>query len=162
MANERRHSSESRSGSGHLRFLFNLVSFASVGLLMGSCFDNQPDDPFLLAPDTPVVLVLIDTLRADHLSCYGYPLETSPHLDELASRSFLFEANSTQCNATFPSITSVFTGVYPKTHRNYLAVPIKGMDLPPGSPDSDRGARSPCPGFEHKRPIVRGDGCLRP
>ena len=94
---------------------------------MGSCFDNQPDDPFLLAPDTPVVLVLIDTLRADHLSCYGYPLETSPHLDELASRSFLFEANSTQCNATFPSITSVFTGVYPKTHRNYLAVPIKGM-----------------------------------
>lgn len=77
-------------------------------------------------PDTPVLLIVIDTLRADHLSCYGYELETSPVVDEFAAGATLFEHNTTQCNATFPSITSILTGLYPKTHRNYLAVPVAG------------------------------------
>ena len=98
----------------------------SLALVISSCGGAGEDDPFSLDADTPVVVIVIDTLRADHLSCYGYPLETSPILDELASRSFVFEANSTQCNTTFPSLTSIFTGVYPKTHGNYLAVPIEG------------------------------------
>jgi arylsulfatase A-like enzyme len=77
--------------------------------------------------DPPVILIIIDTLRADHLGCYGYPLDTSPVLDALAARSTVFEANSSQCNATFPSITSIMTGLYPKTHLNYLAVSIPGQ-----------------------------------
>ena len=103
------------------------VSLACTLWFLGACTDVEASDPFMLGPDTPVVLVLIDTLRADRLSCYGYELETSPYLDELASRSYVFEANSTQCNSTFPSITSIFTGVYPKTHGNYLSVPIQGL-----------------------------------
>lgn len=95
--------------------------------LLPSCAEVEAADPFALEPGTPVVVVLIDTLRADRLSCYGYELETSPFLDELAARSYVFEANSTQCNSTFPSITSIFTGVYPKTHGNYLPVPIEGL-----------------------------------
>jgi arylsulfatase A-like enzyme len=97
-----------------------------AALILPSCGEVAAIDPFLLDKQTPVVLIVIDTLRADHLSCYGYPLETSPALDELASRSYVFEANSTQCNATFPSLTSIFTGVYPKTHGNYLAIPVEG------------------------------------
>ncbi len=79
-----------------------------------------------LPPGTPVVLVVIDTLRADHLSCYGYELPTSPVLDEFARSAILFEHNSTQFNSTFPSLTSILTGLYPKTHGNYFAVPIEG------------------------------------
>lgn len=75
----------------------------------------------------PVILVIIDTLRADHLGFDGHDLDTSPVLDGLAAASTVFEANSTQCNSTFPSITSIFTGLYPKTHRNYLAVSVDGQ-----------------------------------
>ena len=82
------------------------------------------------APLPPVVLIVVDTLRADHLGCYGYELDTSPVLDRLAQEATLFEANSTQCNSTFPSITSIMTGLYPRTHRNYIPVPVDGtMDL---------------------------------
>ena len=83
-------------------------------------------DPFELERGTPVVIIVIDTLRADHLSCYGYELETSPVIDAFAAGATLFESNSTQFNSTFPSLTSIFTGLYPKTHGNYLAVPIAG------------------------------------
>lgn len=82
-----------------------------------------------LPEGTPVVLVIIDTLRADHLSCYGYELATSPNLDRFAASATLFEANSTQCNSTFPSITSILTGLYPRTHRNYLPVPLPGRTV---------------------------------
>ena len=42
-------------------------------------------------PPTSIVLVTVDTLRADHLGSYGYFRDTSPHLDRLASESLLFE-----------------------------------------------------------------------
>ncbi|QDU86276.1 Choline-sulfatase [Planctomycetes bacterium Pla163] len=74
----------------------------------------------------PIVMVMIDTLRADRLGCYGAELPTSPVIDDLAARSHRFTANTSQCNSTFPSITSVMTGLYVKTHANYVAVPIEG------------------------------------
>lgn len=74
----------------------------------------------------PIVMVMIDTLRADRLGCYGAELPTSPVIDALAARSHRFTANTSQCNSTFPSITSIMTGLYVKTHANYVAVPIEG------------------------------------
>lgn len=63
-----------------------------------------------------LVLVTIDTCRADHLSCYGYPRKTTPAIDALANESILFE----RCYAVFPQTTpshcSLFTGVYPYEH----------------------------------------------
>ena len=91
---------------------------------MSAC--GGPQDPFEFEQGTPVVMIVIDTLRADHLSCYGYELETSPVLDAFAREAYFFESNSTQFNSTFPSLTSIFTGLYPKTHGNYLAVPVEG------------------------------------
>ena len=114
-----------RAEKAHGRIRLAIVLCTALLCLPG-CSEVAAHDPFELSRDTPVVIVLIDTLRADHLSCYGYPLPTSPVLDEFASRSYLFEANSTQCNSTFPAITSIFTGVYPKTHGGYLAVPLQG------------------------------------
>ncbi len=112
---------------GHSARLRDLV-LALLPAVAGCGADSSPADSS--APDRPpVVLIVIDTLRADHLSCYGYELPTSPVLDALAAESTLFRANSTQCNSTFPSITSILTGLYPRTHRNYLPVPLPGTTV---------------------------------
>ena len=57
-----------------------------------------------------VLLIVIDTLRADHLSCYGYWRETSPHIDALASRGVKFERAISQSSWTSPSMITVMTG----------------------------------------------------
>ena len=104
------------------------VATVLVGLLaLSGVFGcGSPADPYALDDDTPVVLVVVDTLTARHLSTYGYELETSPHLDAFAEQATVFEANTTQCNSTFPSITSIMTGLYVRTHKNLLAVPEVG------------------------------------
>jgi len=69
-------------------------------------------------PDTRpnVLIVTIDTLRADYLGCYGHDRPTSPHLDRLASEGVLFERNVSQSCWTLPSYSSTFTGLYPESH----------------------------------------------
>ncbi|MCC6408550.1 MAG: sulfatase [Planctomycetes bacterium] len=62
-----------------------------------------------------VVLLSIDTLRADRLGCYGGPVET-PSLDALARDGVLFEQSISQANITGPSHTSMLTGLYPAEH----------------------------------------------
>jgi arylsulfatase len=58
-----------------------------------------------------VILLVIDTLRADHLGCYGYHRETSPNIDKLAKESVLFENAYPSDVPTQPSFTSMFTGL---------------------------------------------------
>jgi arylsulfatase A-like enzyme len=62
------------------------------------------------------VLVTLDTLRADHLGLYGYPRETSPFLDEIASRGVVFERAYAPMATTAPSHASIFTSLYPLEH----------------------------------------------
>lgn len=74
-------------------------------------------NPEILAPPSEerpqnVVIVLLDTLRADHLSCYGHPLETSPRIDRWASSSAVRFANVVApAPWTLPSHASIFTGL---------------------------------------------------
>ena len=63
-----------------------------------------------------VLLITIDTLRADHLSCYGYERSTSPTLDALAAEGVLFEQAIAQRSQTWPSLTSIMTSLYPHEH----------------------------------------------
>ena len=63
-----------------------------------------------------VVWIVLDTLRADRLSCYGYPRETSPHLDAFAQSGVLFERTISPAQWTIPAHASFFTGEYPTTH----------------------------------------------
>lgn len=63
-----------------------------------------------------VVLVVIDTLRADHLGCYGYPKPTSPTLDSLAQEGVLFEQCIAPAIPTHPAHTTIFTGLHPIVH----------------------------------------------
>jgi arylsulfatase len=63
-----------------------------------------------------IIVVSIDTLRADHLGCYGYFRETSPTIDALAEESVLFERAMAPMSMTLPAHTSLFTGVFPLEH----------------------------------------------
>jgi arylsulfatase A-like enzyme/Flp pilus assembly protein TadD len=63
-----------------------------------------------------VLLVVIDTLRADHVGAYGYPFPTTPNLDRFAERSIIFETAVSQAPWTAPAIASLFTGLYPSVH----------------------------------------------
>jgi arylsulfatase A-like enzyme len=63
-----------------------------------------------------IILISLDTLRAQNLGCYGYERNTSPFLDELAAEGTLFERAITPSATTAPSHMSVFTGLYPPTH----------------------------------------------
>jgi len=68
-------------------------------------------------PGRPNVLIIaVDTLRPDHLSCYGYRRQTSPNIDELAKHGLLFENAISQAPWTLPSFASVFTSLYPTQH----------------------------------------------
>lgn len=65
-----------------------------------------------------VVLVTVDSLRADHLGCYGYDRDTSPFIDTLASRGLSFDAYA-NANATRASFPSIVTSTYPLEHGGF-------------------------------------------
>jgi arylsulfatase A-like enzyme len=67
-------------------------------------------------PPRHVVLISIDTLRADHVGCYGYAKATTPNLDALAAESIVFENASTAAPWTLPAHASLLTGLYPSHH----------------------------------------------
>src|ERR1700754_3825880 len=90
-------------------------------LLLASCksSDRAPSASKTTSPDPSLnlVLVTIDTLRADRLRCYGNTKIETPHLDQLASSGVLFENAVAQTPLTAPSHASIFTGLYPTTHK---------------------------------------------
>lgn len=63
-----------------------------------------------------IVIVVVDSLRPDHLGCYGYHKNTSPHLDALASRSMVFDAAFAPGIPTMPSFTTLLSGMHPYRH----------------------------------------------
>ena len=65
------------------------------------------------SPRTSVILISIDTLRADHLSAYGYRAIRTPNIDALAEHGTLFSNIDCQIPLTLPSHTSLFTSTYP-------------------------------------------------
>lgn len=91
-----------------LQLALAVASLAFTLLL--SCAPASPPPPDL-------ILIVVDTLRADRLSCYGYPGRTSPHLDSLAARGMRFANASSTSGWTVPAHASLFTGLYPIQHR---------------------------------------------
>jgi arylsulfatase A-like enzyme len=69
-------------------------------------------------PQSPnVLIIIVDTLRADHLSPYGYSRDTSPYLTQLAQQGVLFETAIAPSSWTLPSHASMLTGLYPRQSR---------------------------------------------
>ncbi len=67
-------------------------------------------------PEFNVVLVVIDTLRADRLAVFNDEVETGPYLEELAASSVVFDSAHTTTSWTTPATASLFTGLYPVQH----------------------------------------------
>ena len=72
-----------------------------------------------------VVLITIDTIRADHLGCYGYGRARTPNIDAFAAAAVLFDQASPTINTTLASHASLLTGFYPQT----LALPRNSFPL---------------------------------
>ena len=70
-----------------------------------------------------VLLIIIDTVRADHLSLYGYERRTSPYLEKLAEEGVAFSQAICQYPSSLGSHASLFTSLYPLSHCTYEHVP---------------------------------------
>ena len=78
---------------------------------------NPSTNEVVLSKNMPnIVLITLDTLRADHLSCYGYQKSTTPNLDRFAEESVIFKNAYATSPWTSPSHASLFTGMYPSKH----------------------------------------------
>lgn len=97
--------------------------------LLSSC--GSGSEPSLTETRPPnvginVLLLTIDTLRADHLSCYGYPRRTSPAIDRLAERGVVFDRAFTYWPKTRGSFAAMFTSLYASQH----GLTVRARDLP--------------------------------
>ncbi|MEM6673351.1 MAG: sulfatase [Planctomycetota bacterium] len=83
-------------------------------LLLAALAAGCSDDP--KAPRPNVVLVSIDTLRPDHLGCYGYERDTSPNIDAIAAEGAVFEQHISSAPWTLPAHAAMFTSVPDSVH----------------------------------------------
>jgi arylsulfatase A-like enzyme len=84
-----------------------LVALLVMNIVLGCATEDRPLN---------VLVIGIDTLRPDHLGCYGYGRPTSPATDRLAAEGILFENVISQSPWTLPSFGTVFTSLYPSQH----------------------------------------------
>jgi len=97
-------------------------------LLLAACFPlhrtprlSSPLSSAVLPVNTPnVIVITLDTVRADHLSLYGYGRDTTPNLNRLAQESVVYTNAISTGNMTLSSHASIFTGLYPSWHQAHL------------------------------------------
>jgi arylsulfatase len=73
---------------------------------------RKPSLPKAPPSQSNIIVVMVDTLRADHMSLYGYERPTTPFIDNFASGAIVFERARSQAACTFPSVNSLFTSRY--------------------------------------------------
>ncbi|MEK7795282.1 MAG: sulfatase [Candidatus Hydrogenedentota bacterium] len=94
-------------------------------LWLSHCEVTRPKDT------RPNVLVfLVDTLRRDHVGCYGYARATSPNIDALAAESVRFERCMAQSSWTKPSVATLLTSTWPQVHGAEDRPDVMRQDLP--------------------------------
>ncbi len=94
-----------------IAFLCILIWASDTGL----AGDNRNLDRSRKLPN--IVLIVIDALRADHLSCLGYARQTTPFIDKVAAGGVLFRRCYSTSSWTLPACTSMMTGLYTGTHN---------------------------------------------
>ena len=97
----------------------SLLLIMSVILLAGVCVWLAVQQRSSIPAIRHVVLISLDTCRADHLSCYGYARETTPHIDAIARQGYLFSHTITPIPLTLPAHTSMLTGTVPPHHGKH-------------------------------------------
>jgi arylsulfatase A-like enzyme len=109
-------------------------------------------------PPKHLVLITLDTLRADRLGAYGYARDTAPHFDALASRGVRFDEAITQAVLTPPSHASILTGLNPPNHGLHR---LTGQALSPQNltlAEILRGAEFTTAAFVGARPLRAAQG----
>lgn len=104
----------------------NLEPFVLLlALLFTACAKETSTPP---APNPPVILISVDTLRSDHLPAYGYRGVETPNIDAFRRDAILFERAYSHCPMTLPSHASIFTGLLPTGHgvRNNIGYKFDG------------------------------------
>jgi arylsulfatase A-like enzyme len=97
----------------------NLLLIILIILLIGIGIWFAAQPPSSAPAIRHVVLISLDTCRADYLSCYGYPKPTTPNIDALASQGYLFRNAVTPIPLTLPAHTSMLTGTIPPHHGKH-------------------------------------------
>ena len=114
----RLHASPGRRRATEIAPLF--IALLGCAALMAPSFSDGSR-----SSGSDIFLFSVDTLRADHLGCYGYGLPTSPTLDRFCEEAVVFERAIAPAPSTMPSYASIMTGLWPKNHgvySNYLKV----------------------------------------
>src|ERR1044072_8072660 len=106
-----------------------VATLAAAAIACGEARREAPTETAAPPPTRGYVVISIDTLRADHLGCYGYARPTSPFLDELATRGTLFEQAYSQYPSTLVSHMSMFPGLYPGEHGVVTADAVLGAEI---------------------------------
>jgi arylsulfatase A-like enzyme len=113
-------------------FALNWAAPALAVILMVTGFALGAESSSLVIPKAPiagtsphpnVILIVMDTVRADHLSIYGYNRDTTPNLKKLAADSVLYPQALSAADITLTSHASIFTGLYPSWHGAYCQPP---------------------------------------
>ena len=86
----------------------------TAALLLGT--SGCGDSPGAARPSANLLLITIDTLRADRLGCYGYEEARTPNLDALAARGAAFDEAYTPAPMTLPAHATMLTGLLPPQH----------------------------------------------
>ncbi|GMR24202.1 MAG: hypothetical protein BMS9Abin37_2720 [Acidobacteriota bacterium] len=107
----------SRSPGKTAVIIFGLVALVVVGASGWLLFRAHPERVAVVVPDEPpnVLLISVDTLRADHIGAYGASVAT-PNIDAMAARGVVFEWAVSHVPITLPSHASLLTGSYPIWH----------------------------------------------
>jgi arylsulfatase A-like enzyme len=114
-----------------LAALLVLFSGSAVVSSRAERFPNYLPDAGTSAAGRPnVLLIAMDTVRADHLAVYGYSRNTTPHLRDFARQAVLYKNPIAVAPHTLPSHASIFTGLYPQSHGAHHSFP----DFPQGRP----------------------------
>lgn len=96
----------------HLFFMVcSCLSLSALFFSLQGC-----TNPFS-SPSETIVLITVETLRPDHLSCYGYDRNTSPNIKLLATNALLYQNCFAAASSTAPSVTSILTSLYPSQHH---------------------------------------------
>ena len=100
---------------GYAVLLVMLGLLVILSIVRKACLRRPPPNPLpAVVGQTPnILLIVLDTVRADHLSLYGYGRDTTPHLARLANRGVRFDRARSAAPWTLPSHSSLFTGRWP-------------------------------------------------
>ena len=109
----------------HLRNVVALGALAVIAIDFKGCAPTASP----ICDDCNVILIVADTLRADHMKSYGYSRSTTPFFDQLAERGVLFEQARSPSSCTFPSVNTILTSRHPSTFLKKATRPAIPEDV---------------------------------